>query len=274
MEVILSEWSHEICYKRLASHQNGVEPFCYSNVERKYMNYALIFAGGTGQRMNSKAKPKQFLELHGKPILIHTLEVFECCESIDAICVVCLSGWEESLKRSIIQYGISKVKWIVQGGETGHDSIYFGLKEMRNICEDDDIILIHDGVRPLINADLLERNISCVRKNGNSITVETASESVVQINDMHTVIDVPDRDKMRIAKAPQCFYYKDIMEVHKLAEKDGFKSIDSSHLMNRYKRELYTVESTPYNIKIATPSDFYVFRALYEAIENSQIFGL
>lgn len=238
------------------------------------MNYALIFAGGTGQRMNSRSKPKQFLELHGKPLIIHTLEFFEYCEKIDAICVVCLAGWEAVLTNSMNQYGISKVRWIVPGGKTGHDSIYHGLQTLSNICKPDDVILIHDGVRPLISEELIEKNLECVQQYGNAITVETAAESVVQLADDETISNVPPRQQMRIAKAPQCFYFEDIIKAHQMAQEEGFKSVDSAHLMNHYGYELHTVESTPYNIKIATPSDYYVFRALYEARENSQIFGL
>ena len=239
------------------------------------MNIALIFAGGTGQRMNSKSKPKQFLELHGKPILIHTLEYFENHEEIDAICIVCLSGWEEELKRQLKLYQINKVKWITLGGETGHDSIYNGLKLLNEKCSPEDIVLIHDGVRPLISEELISANIAMVRECGNAITVEDAAESVVVMNsEENTIKDMPRRNFVKVAKAPQCFYFNDIWEVHKLAQEDGFKAIDSSDLMHRYGRKLYTVKSTPYNIKIATPADYYVFRAIYEARENSQIFGL
>lgn len=238
------------------------------------MNVALIFAGGTGQRMNSRSKPKQFLQLHGKPILIHTLEYFEFHPMIDAICIVCLAGWEDELKFNLKQYGINKVRWITCGGSTGHESIYNGLKAIEKDCKDDDIILIHDGVRPLISEDLITKNIECVLKFGNSITVEKAAETIISINEEDEVLSVPNREIMRTAKAPQCFHYKDIMEVHQRAQDDNFHSIDSCHLMNHYGRKLHIVESTPYNIKIATPSDYYVFRALYEARENSQIFGL
>lgn len=239
------------------------------------MNYALIFAGGTGQRMNSRSKPKQFLELHGKPILIHTLEYFEYHPQIDAICVVCLEGWEDELQAELDKYDISKVKWVVKGGATGHDSIYNGLHQLSLVCEKEDVVLIHDGVRPLISEELITENIECVKKCGNAITVETAAESIVQLTeDNMAVEEVPPRNLMRVAKAPQSFAFSEIWEVHKTAKKDGFKSIDSAHLLNHYGHKLHTVESTPYNIKIATPSDFYVFRALYEARENSQIFGI
>ncbi len=238
------------------------------------MNYALIFAGGTGQRMNSKSKPKQFLELHGKPILIHTLEFFEYHSQIDGICIVCLEGWMKELKRTIKKYDITKAQWLVTGGETGHDSIYNGLKAMRQECREKDIILIHDGVRPLVTEELISENIASVERYGSAITVENAVETVVREGADGIIEEVPPRKMMRIAKAPQSFYFKDIWEAHRKAEQEGFKAIDSCHLMNRYGAKLHTVESTPYNIKIATPSDYYVFRALYEAQENSQIFGL
>jgi len=236
---------------------------------------ALIFAGGTGQRMNSRSKPKQFLELHGKPILIHTIEYFQYHPDVDNICVVCLRGWEEELKLLLKHYDINKVKWIVEGGATGHDSIYHGLKAIEAECKEDDIILIHDGVRPLISEELISSNIELVKEKGNAITVEAMAETgVVVTNDKSMVSKVPVREFLRVAKAPQSFRFKDIMDVHNKAFKDGVKAIDSCHLMSTYGYELYTVESTPYNIKIATPSDYYVFRALYEARENSQIFGI
>lgn len=238
------------------------------------MNAALIFAGGTGQRMNSRSKPKQFLQLHGKPILIHTLEYFEEHEEIDAVCVVCLADWKKELQTELDKYDIKKVRWITHGGATGHESIYNGLMAMEKDCGPNDIVLIHDGVRPLISEELITANIENVKKYGNAITVEKASESVICVNREGKIESVPNRAAMRTAKAPQGFYYKDIREAHEIAKKEGFKSIDSCHLMNHYGYTLYTVDSTPYNIKIAQPADYYVFRALYEARENSQIFGL
>jgi len=238
------------------------------------MNYALIFAGGTGQRMNSKSKPKQFLELHGKPILIHTLEYFEKHEMIDGICVVCLEKWHDELQMLLRRYGISKVKWVTKGGATGHDSIYNGLLVMSRDCKADDVVLIHDGVRPLITEELITENIEAVYKYHTAITVEASAETVVSIGQDGQIRDVPPRAEMNIAKAPQSFFFGDIAEVHELAQRDGYKSIDSCDLMHHYGRSLHSVKSTPYNIKVATPSDFYVFRAIYEARENSQIFGL
>jgi len=240
------------------------------------MNTALIFAGGTGTRMNSKTRPKQFLELHGKAIIIHTIEHFEKHKDIDSIAVVCVEGWIDYLKDLLKKNFITKVKWVVQGGNTGQESIYNGLKAIYDDCNnpEDTVVLIHDGVRPLINEQLITDNIDCVLKNGNAVTVVPQTETVVAVNDDNEIVSVNNRAVSRIARAPQSFILEDIMNAHKQAIKDGeHNMIDSSSLMIHYGHTLNVVEGPMENIKITTPSDFYIFRAINEAKENSQIFG-
>lgn len=235
---------------------------------------ALIFAGGTGKRMNSRSKPKQFLEIHGKPIIIHTLEKFEYHDQVENIVVVCIKEWIEELRGLLKRYGITKVSTIVQGGETGHDSIYLGLKEMEMNAKDDDIVLIHDGVRPLINEELITLNIETVIKCGNAITCESARESQIRSEDGETIDEVPVRDQMYTAKAPQSFRYMFIKELYERAREDQIKSIDSCQLCSLYEETIHIVKSTPNNIKITEPADFYICRALYDALEGQQVFGL
>lgn len=238
---------------------------------------ALIFAGGTGSRMNSRSRPKQFLNLYGKPIIIHTLEHFEYCEEIDSIVVVCRENWigylEEQLKHNFFE----KVRLVVSGGETGQQSIYNGLKAIHDSCANpkDTIVLIHDGVRPLINEKLISDNIATVKRYGSAITVTKAVETVINTNDENEIIDIPNRHCAKIAKAPQSFYLSDIMDAHEKAREENIDSmVDSASLMMHYGYKLRTVEGPVENIKITTPSDYYIFRAIYEARENSQIFGL
>lgn len=235
---------------------------------------ALIFAGGTGQRMKSTSKPKQFLQMRGKPIIIYTLEYFEEHPEVDNICIVCLEGWIEQLEKYIKKYGISKVKWLVKGGDTCHKSIFNGLLAIKKECDNNSIILIHDGVRPLISNELISENIQMVREKGNAITVEKALETVAETDDKRNIINVPDRNYMYMAKAPQSFYFHDIFQAYCRSIDDKIETIDSAHLMNIYGVKLNTVTSTPYNIKITTPSDFYICRAIMESRENTQIFGL
>lgn len=234
----------------------------------------LIFAGGTGQRMNSRSKPKQFLEVHGKPIIIYTIEHFEYHPEIDDIVVVCLKEWIEELQGILKRYGITKVTAIIPGGETGHDSIYFGLEAMKKTAKPDDIILIHDGVRPLITEELITRNIRMAVECGNAITSESVRESVVRSSDNRHIDDVPPRNEMYVAKAPQTFRYGEIYDLYKRARERNIKTIDSADLCSKYDIKTFLVESTPNNIKITAPADYYIFRALYEAIEGQQIFGL
>lgn len=241
------------------------------------MAVALIFAGGTGSRMNSKSKPKQFLNLYGKPIIIHTLEHFEYSAEIDSIAVVCRENWIDYLKEQIKHNYFEKIRWIVPGGETSQQSIYNGLKAIWDSCENpkETIVLIHDGVRPLINEKLISDNVAAVKQYGSAITVTKAVETVIQTNDNNEIVDVPNRKYAKIAKAPQSFYLSDIMAAHEKAIADNlFTMIDSASLMMHYGHKLHTVDGPVENIKITTPSDFYIFRAIYEARENSQIFGL
>lgn len=239
------------------------------------MNIALIFAGGSGTRMNTKSKPKQFLELHGKEIIIYTIEHFEKHPEIDAIAVVCIEEWIDYLKAILKKNGIEKVRWIVSGGKTGQDSIYNGLKAVKADCPEDSIVLIHDGVRPLINAELISDNIRSVKEHGSAITVTPVTETVMLTESINKIYKSVERAKCCMAKAPQSFYLKDIFEAHQKAIKDGIHTkIDSATMMSDYGYSLYTVVSGPENIKITTPSDFYIFRALVDAMENSQIFGI
>lgn len=238
------------------------------------MTAALIFAGGAGKRMNSRSKPKQFLEMHGKPIIIYTLEHFEYHEEIDAIVIVCIREWITELKGLLKRYGITKVLKIVPGGVTGHDSIYNGLSSMEDSMAKDDIVLIHDGVRPLITRELISENISAVKRYGSAITAESVRESVVRSVDGENISDVPVRNEMYVAKAPQSFYFGRILELYRRACADGIKTIDSSHLCSIYHSPMHMVESTKNNIKITEPADFYIYRALYEALEGQQVFGI
>ncbi len=238
------------------------------------MATALIFAGGMGQRMNSRSRPKQFLELHGKPIIVYTLEHFEYHPKINGILIVCLEGWIHELKGMLERFGIRKVIGIVPGGSTGHDSIYNGLAALEGRIPEDEVILIHDGVRPLINGELISENISAVELYGTAITSEPERESVFRSGNGNDINDVPPRAEMFVAKAPQSFRYGDIYALYKRGQEDGFKSIDSVHLCRNYGVPMHMLRSTPNNIKITEPADYYVFRALYEALENQQIYGL
>ena len=170
--------------------------------------------------------------------------------------------------------GIDKVRKIVSGGSTGQESIYKGVLAVKEISKGKDIILVHDGVRPFVNEELITNCIRSVKEHGSAITVTPAIETIVTLDDGR-IDTITDRSKCFHAKAPQCFYVDDILAAHEQARKYGILNmIDSASLMKFYDHELYTVPGNFDNIKITTPADFYTFKALYEVRENQQIFGL
>ena len=237
------------------------------------MNIAVVFAGGTGQRMNSKSKPKQFLMLHGRPIIIYTLERFEQHPDVDAIVVVCLSDWVDELKRYINKYGLTKIASIVPGGDSGQASIRNGVYEAARLFPSDSVVLVHDGVRPLVDSRTISDCIDCVEEHGSAVTVVPAIETIVQSTD--GVIDnIIDRKRCQLARAPQCFRLGELREAHERALDEGLTEfIDSASLMAHYGHKLYEVEGSPANIKITTPSDYYIMRAIMDEQEDSQFFG-
>ncbi|HFV0227868.1 TPA: 2-C-methyl-D-erythritol 4-phosphate cytidylyltransferase [Streptococcus agalactiae] len=239
------------------------------------MNIGVIFAGGVGRRMNTKGKPKQFLEVHGKPIIVYTIDIFQNTEAIDAVVVVCVSDWLDYMNNLVERFNLTKVKAVVAGGETGQMSIFKGLEAAEQLATDDAVVLIHDGVRPLINEEVINANIQSVKETGSAVTSVRAKETVVLVNDSSKISEVVDRTRSFIAKAPQSFYLSDILSVERDAISKGITdAIDSSTLMGMYNRELTIVEGPYENIKITTPDDFYMFKALYDARENEQIYGM
>lgn len=241
-----------------------------------FMNAALIFAGGTGTRMNIKTMPKQFLPLHGKPIILYTLEQFEYHPEIDVIVVVCIESWIDRLNRMLQKGGFTKVQWVVPGGASGQESIYNGLKVLYEHCPEDTTVLVHDGVRPLVNAQVISDNIACVKAHGNAITTSAAIETIMTIDSEadNAIRQIIPRKDCAMARAPQSFYLRDLYAAHCRAISEGrLNFIDSASMMMEYGQTLYTVTGPAENIKITTPSDYYMFKSFVEAEENKQIFG-
>lgn len=239
------------------------------------MNIAVIFAGGTGKRMNTRSKPKQFLEMHGKPVLIYTLEHFEQHDEIDGIVLVCIESWIEYAKDLLVDFRIRKVLEVVSGGNTGQESIFRGLDAALKYAKGaEDIVLIHDGVRPMIDSYTISSCLESVQKYGSAITTTPAIETIFVQQGEH-VGKIFNRSDCAMARAPQCFYLQDIYKAHIKAQQEKRTDfIDSAMLMQYYGFSLNTVTGPVENIKITTPTDFYLFRAFLDAQENMQIVGL
>ena len=196
------------------------------------MNVALVFAGGSGQRMKNSAKPKQFLELYGKPIIIYTLEVFERHPEIDAVVIPCIAGWENYLQRLLDKFGIKKVKKILTGGKDTQESKMIALRYLQTICKEDDIVLLHDAVRPLVTEKLITDNLAAVREYGNGITCVPFTETAIVSDDGKQIDRTIIRNTMYVAKAPQSFYFKDVLYAHEKGENMPYTiTIDTCSLM-------------------------------------------
>lgn len=225
--------------------------------------------------MNTKSRPKQFLELHGKPILAYTMEIFERSPEIDAIVLVSLSDWIAYCHDLTKRYGFSKVVAIVPGGSVPMESILAGLRKVSELFPKESIVLIHDGVRPLIHEELIRGLISDVRTYGNAVTVSPAIETVLIAENGEYVGKILNRTQCLMARAPQCFVLGDIMSAFSShEEKELFNFIDCASMMQFYGVRLHPVVGPSTNIKITTPIDYYMFRAVLDARETSQILGL
>lgn len=240
------------------------------------MNIAVIFAGGVGKRMQSRDMPKQFLKIHGKPIIIRTIEHFNSHDEIDAIVVSCVESYLQYCKNLIEEYKMDKVVSVVAGGATGQQSIFNGLQVAYEYSNDaSTCVLIHDGVRPLINHKLISDNIKSVKKYGSAITCVPAKETVLALSDNGSVDSIPQRDRLRLARAPQSFWLNDIYSAHlKAIEDNRFDFIDSASMMFENGFELHCVDGPYENIKVTTPDDFFLMRASLDIKENKQIYGL
>lgn len=193
------------------------------------MNIAVIFAGGTGQRMNSRTKPKQFLLVHGKPIIIYTLEAFDQHPDIDAIVVVCLKEYIDVLEQLIAKFGVGKIAAIVPGGSSGQESIRNGVDKANRLYPADSVVIVHDGVRPLIDQQTITDCIVSVKKNGSAVTVVPATETIVQSED-GVITNIIDRKQCQLARAPQCFRLGELHDAHHKAVEEGGGGSTSSTL--------------------------------------------
>ena len=225
-------------------------------------NIALIIAGGTGSRMHQSI-PKQFINVNDKPIIIHTLQAFQKHPNIDAIEVVCLSGWENILQAYAKQFNIDKLKWIVQGGSTGQESIRNGVFELEKYCSPDDIIIIHDGIRPLVDETVLSDVIIKCGQYGNAVTSMPYNEQIFIIDDDISTSRYIPRDTLRRVSTPQAYKFELLDAKYHEAFEKGIGIYGSSYtntMMADLGVKLYFAAGSEKNIKITTKDDLDLFR--------------
>lgn len=228
------------------------------------MNIAIIIAGGVGNRMGQSI-PKQFINVYDKPILMYTLEGFEKHPMVDAIEVVCIEGWENVVWSYAKQYNITKLKWIVKGGASGQESIRNGVFNLEDKCSKDDVIIIHDGIRPLVDAEVLTDVINKAGIYGNAVTSLPYNEQIFVVSkvDEKTTTQFIPRETLRRVSTPQAYQFELLDSKYHEAFEKGI-GIYGSHYTNTMMVELgvrlYFAAGSDKNIKLTTPDDLEMFK--------------
>lgn len=228
------------------------------------MNIAVIIAGGSGNRMGQDI-PKQFMHVDGCPIIIHTMQCFQKHPDIDAIAVVCLKGWDTVLQAYANQFCITKLKWIFPGGDSGMESIHNGIYGLKDAgCNGEDLVLIHDSVRPLLSQDIISSNIAVCKAYGYAITGIKCREAILESNDGFASTTSIPRDMLIRTQTPQTFRLDNIIAVHEEAKAKGItNSVASCTLIAEVGgREMHIVPGSEKNIKITTVEDLEILKAL------------
>jgi 2-C-methyl-D-erythritol 4-phosphate cytidylyltransferase len=226
------------------------------------MNIAIIIAGGVGNRMGQDI-PKQFINVYDKPVLIYTLESFQKHPQIDAIEVVCIDGWQDMVWAYAKQYSITKLKWIVTGGATGQESIRNGVYNLENECSDDDIIVIHDGVRPLVDDAVLSDVIVKCKKYGNAVTSLPYNEQIFLVDDEISTTRYIPRETLRRVATPQAYRYGKLdWAYHEAYEKEIgiYGSSYTNTMMVELGERLYFAAGSDKNIKLTNKDDLEIFK--------------
>lgn len=236
------------------------------------MNIAMLIAGGRGARMNQDI-PKQFLNINNKPVIVYTLQAFQQHPQIDAIIVVCIEGWQEILRAYANQFNITKLKWIVSGGENGQSSIRNGVLELAKYCSEDDLVLIHDAIRPNISQEIISNCIAQSSLYGNAVTVIPCAEAMLlRNNDNNTSTEVINRDSLARTQTPQAFYLKKLIWVHEEALRRGItNSVATCTLMIELGEKVHFCAGSEKNVKITTTEDLEIFKALLSAQKDEWI---
>ena len=227
------------------------------------MNIALILAGGKGSRMGNTDQPKQFIDIYGKPLIIHTLECFDRHREIDYIIVACLKEWQEDLKIWIRKYDINKVKWIVDGGESRQESVYNGLKLIEKEIEGEDIIIIHDSARPLVSHRIISENIDAAKSYGAADTVIPTTDTIIRSEDTKIIHSVPKRNELYLGQTPQSFRFSIIKKAHEYSKQNDIKeATDDCQLVLKTGHPVHMVNGDSLNFKITKAEDLLLLKSV------------
>ena len=234
---------------------------------------ALLTAGGTGSRMHQDI-PKQFITVNERPVIVYTLEAFQNHPEIDAIAVVCIEGWDQVVWAYARQFNITKLQYVVPGGQNGQGSIRNGVFELERHYSSDDFVLIHDAIRPMVSAEIISDNIQVAKEHGNAITAIPCAEAMLQTEDGIVSSGSFSRDRLKRTQTPQAFRIGDIRDLHRRALAAGItNSVASCTLMIEMGEQVFFSAGSEKNIKLTTLDDIDIFKALLAAKRSDWLKG-
>lgn len=226
------------------------------------MNIALLTAGGSGTRMNQDI-PKQFIHVNNQPVIIYTMQAFENHPNIDAICVVCLDGWHDVLWAYAKQFNITKLKHVVSGGSTGQESIYNGLMELQKYYDANDIVLIHDGNRALISAEIISDSLAQCNLHGSAVAAIPCTEAVFVSTNKQTSSQMLNRDELMRTQTPHTYPLGKLIWAHEQARQKGIvNTVATCTLMCELGESIHFSKGSEQNMKITTVEDLDLFKSL------------
>lgn len=235
------------------------------------MNIAVLLAGGTDPNFKMNI-PKQFVNVYNRPIIVYTMEAFQRHSEIDAIMVACLSGWEKMVEAYAKQFNIDKLRWIITGGSNGQETSRLAVNELDKCCNDDDIVVIHDAIRPLVTNEVISDSIHICRKKGMGIAAVTSMDNVMLTDDGVTGLRSISRYAFKRIQTPQTYLLGKLRRYHEEAlEQAVFGEVDTNNMVSKLGKPISLSKGSDLNIKINTVEDVEMFKALYNMINDDNI---
>lgn len=252
--------------------KQNVPTVCIAKIERReqLMNIALILAGGMDPGFQMSV-PKQFVNVFNRPVIVYTLEAFQRHKDIDAIMVACLNGWQEMVNAYAKQFNINKLKWVVSGGDDGQASARIGILALQDVCRADDVIILHDSIRPFVSDEIITDSIRVCRIHGMGVAAVRTMDTVMRTEDGRIGTESISRSSIIRIQTPQAYRMDRLLDIHRKAVETGIVGeVDTNSVVSRLGEPVYFSKGSDLNMKINTIEDVEMFKALYKMRQELQ----